>query len=159
MTKERKLTVKQAKKWLNYKESNGTHKEIIDVYNSQEFLPRGYKVKYTDKWCATFVSAVFIKCEIDMPRECSCYQMIQKLKKKGLWVEADDFKPQAGDLIFYDWQDDGKGNNLGYPDHIGIVEKVSRKKITVIEGNYDNAVKRREIKINSTGIRGFGIQK
>ena len=159
MTKQRKSVVKQAKKWINCKESNGTHKQIIDIYNSQKPLPRGYKVKYTDKWCATFVSAVFIKCEVDMPRECSCYYMIERLKARGLWVEEDNFKPQAGDLIFYDWQDNGKGNNLGYPDHIGIVEKVSRKKITVIEGNYDNSVKRRTIDINGKYIRGFGIQK
>ena len=116
-------------------------------------------MKYTDKWCATFVSAVFIKCEVDMPRECSCYYMIERLKARGLWVEEDNFKPQAGDLIFYDWQDNGKGNNLGYPDHVGIVEKVVGKTITVIEGNYDDSVKRRKIKINSQYIRGFGVQK
>jgi hypothetical protein len=83
--------------------------------------------------------------------------MVEKLKSVGLWKEADDYKPKTNDLVFYDWQDTGKGNNLGYPDHVGIVEKVVGDTITVIEGNYDNAVKRRKIKINGKFIRGYGI--
>ncbi len=61
MAKYASKVVEQAKAWLGYKESNGTHKTIIDVYNSHKPLARGYKVKYTDAWCATFVSAVAVK--------------------------------------------------------------------------------------------------
>ena len=152
----RKMIVNQAKKWLGYKESNGTHREIIDIYNAHKPLPRGYKVKYTDSWCATFVSAVFIKCGVDMPLECGCEQMIEKLKKVDAWVEKDKHKPKPADLIFYDWQDDGVGNNKGWSDHVGIVEKVIGNTIYVIEGNYDDSVKRRKIKRNGRYIRGFG---
>ena len=35
----------QARAWIGCKESNGTHKQIIDVYNSHTPLARGYKVK------------------------------------------------------------------------------------------------------------------
>ena len=53
--------IEQAKAWLGKKESDGTHKAIIDEYNGHKPLAQGYKVKYTDSWCATFVSAVAIK--------------------------------------------------------------------------------------------------
>lgn len=43
--------------WLGWSEKNGKHKAIIDLYNTQRPLPRGYPVKYTDEWCATTVTA------------------------------------------------------------------------------------------------------
>jgi hypothetical protein len=54
---EGKKLVEQAKAWLGKKESDGSFREIIDLYNSHTPLARGYKVKYTDSWCAAFVSA------------------------------------------------------------------------------------------------------
>ena len=41
------------------------------------------------------------------------------------------------------------------PDHIGTVEKVEGSLITVIEGNYSNAVKRRVLEVNGRYIRGY----
>ena len=58
---------------------------IIDTYNSHKPLARGYAMKYTDAWCATFVSAVSIKCGLTdiLPTECSCGEMIALFKKLG----------------------------------------------------------------------------
>ena len=153
--------VAQAKAWLGKNEADGSHKEIIDVYNSQRPLPRGYKVKYTDAWCATFVSAVAVKLGYTdiIPTECSCPKMIQLLKNIGAWVENDAYVPKGGDLLFYDFDDNGAGDNTGGTDHIGIVEKVDGSTITVIEGNYSNSVKRRSIKVNGRYIRGYGVPK
>ena len=153
--------VAQAKAWLGKNEADGSHKEIIDVYNSQRPLPRGYKVKYTDAWCATFVSAVAVKLGYTdiIPTECSCPKMIQLLKNIGAWVEDDAYVPKGGDLLFYDFDDNGAGDNTGGSDHIGIVEKVDGSTITVIEGNYSNSVKRRSIKVNGRYIRGYGVPK
>lgn len=153
--------IKQARVWLGFKESDGTHKAIIDVYNKHKPLARGYKVKYTDSWCATFVSAVAIKLGYTdiIPTECSCPQMVNKFKELGCWVENENRKPNVGDIIFYDWEDNGKGDNLGNPNHVGIVEKVSGVIITVIEGNYDNSVKRRTMAVNGKYIRGYGVPK
>ena len=69
----RKIVVDKANSYLGCKESNGSHKKIIDLYNSHKPLARGYAVKYTDEWCATFVSAVSIACGMTdiMPTECS----------------------------------------------------------------------------------------
>ena len=126
--------VKQAQSLIGRKESNGTHKLIIDTYNSHKPLARGYKVKYTDEWCATFVSAVAIEVGYTdiIPTECGCGQMIALFKELGCWIENDAYVPDPGDVIFYDWEDDGKGDNTGWPNHVGIVEKVSDGVITVI---------------------------
>ena len=161
MAKYASAVVEQAKAWVGSKESNGTHKPIIDIYNGHKPLARGYAVKYTDEWCATFVSAVAIKLGYTsiIPTECSCSKMIELLKKKDAWVESDSVTPKAGWLILYDWEDDGVGENTGAPNHIGIVEKVSGNTITVIEGNYNASVKRRTIAVNGKYIRGYGVPK
>lgn len=161
MAKLAKSIIEQAKSWFGCKESDGTHKKIIDVYNNHKPLARGYKVKYTDAWCATFVSACAIKCGYTdiIPTECGCSPMIQLFKNIGSWVENDAYVPKSGDIIFYDWQDSGIGDNTGVPDHVGIVEKVSGSTITVIEGNKNNAVERRNIQVNGKFIRGYGVPK
>ena len=77
----------------------------------------------------------------------------------GIWVESDSYVPSPGDYIFYDWDDNGIGDNRGDSDHVGIVEKVSDGLIYVIEGNYSNAVKRRTLAVNGRYIRGYGVPK
>lgn len=161
MGKTRSAVVAQAQAWIECNESDGSHKKIIDVYNGHKPLARGYAVKYSDAWCATFVSAVAIKCGYTsiIPTECGCQNQIQLFKNLGEWVENDAYVPKAGDVIFYDWDDSGVGDNTGYSDHVGIVEKVSGSTITLIEGNYSNAVKRRTIQVNARYIRGYGVPK
>ena len=101
----RSKVVEIARGWLGCKESDGSHKKIIDTYNACKPLPRSYAVKYTDAWCATFASAVGIKAGFTdiIPRECSCNQFIQLAKNMGIWVENDAYTPSAGDMILYDW--------------------------------------------------------
>ena len=41
----RQKIVDTAVAWLGRKESDGSHKQIIDVYNAHKPLARGYKVK------------------------------------------------------------------------------------------------------------------
>ena len=94
-----------------------------------------------------------------MPTECGCPKMIDLYKKLGTWIERDDYVPSPGDVIFYDWDDSGKGENTGEPEHVGIVEKVNGSLITIIEGNYKNAVGRRVLAVNGRYIRGFGVPK
>lgn len=158
---KRDVIVNKAISWLGKKESDSSFHSIIDIYNSNRPLPRGYKMKYSDAWCATFVSAVAIDCgytEI-IPQECSCYYMINKFKQLNEWVEDDSYVPSPGDIIFYDWDDNGIGDNISRPDHVGIVEKVENNIITVIEGNCSNMVKRRILKVNGRYIRGYGVPK
>ena len=159
MSCTRKQIVAQAQSWLGLNEKDGSFKIILDTYNSHKPLARGYKIQYTDAWCACFVSACAVMCNATdiIPTEVSCNQMIELLKKKGIWVENDAHVPLPGDLMFYDWQDDGKGDNVGKSDHVGIVETVSKDgKIVVIEGNYSDSVKRRNMEVDKITIRGYG---
>lgn len=156
----RSKVVEIAKGWLGCKESDGSHKKIIDTYNACKPLPRSYAVKYTDAWCATFASAVGIKAELTdiIPRECSCNQFIQLAKNMGIWVENDTYTPSAGDMILYDWDDNGVGDNTGSADHIGIVVSVSGGVIKVIEGNKSNAVGYRELAVNGKELNDAGYR-
>lgn len=158
---DRQKLVNTAVSYLGCKESNGTHKKIIDLYNGFKPLARGYKMTYADPWCATFVSAMAILCKLTeiIPTECSCKMMIALFKKLGAWQESDSYVPKKADIIFYDWDDSGKGENTGDPEHVGIVEKVSGSDILVIEGNMNNAVGRRTLKVNGRYIRGYGVPK
>ena len=117
----------QARAWIGKKESNGTHNEIVDIYNAHKPLARGYKAKYTDSWCAVFVSALAIKCGCTdiIPTECSCGNMIKLFQNIGCWQEDGNATPNQGDIIFYDWD-----KKDGWPEHVGIVESVSRNQIT-----------------------------
>lgn len=153
--------VEQAKSWLGKNEKDGSFKEVLDVYNRYKPLPRGYAMKITDEWCAAFVSAVAIKLGYTsiIPPECSCPKMIDLCKKLGTWVENENRTPKAGDIIFYDWEDNGVGDNKGAANHVGIVEKVANGVVTVIEGNKNSAVERREIKVNGKYIRGYAVPK
>ena len=161
MSCTRAKIVAQARSWIGLKESDGSHKTIIDVYNSNKPLARGYKLKYTDAWCAGFASACAIACGATdiIPTEVSCQKQIELFKEKGIWVEDDSYMPLPGNYIFYDWQDNGAGDNQGASDHVGIVEKVVDGVITVIEGNYSNQVKCRTLKVNGKYIRGYGVPK
>ena len=161
MAKYASKVVDQARAWLGLKESDGSYQVILDTYNSQEKLPRGYRMTTKDPWCATFVSALAVKLGYTdiIPTECSCTKMIEKLKAIGAWVEADNYVPSPGDILFYDWDDTGKGENTGGPEHVGIVEMVVNGEMIIIEGNYSNSVKRRTLALNGRYIRGFGVPK
>lgn len=163
----RTKVVNVAKSWLGCKESDGSHKKIIDVYNGYKHSSAtvNYKVKYTDAWCDTFVSACFIKAGYASisGTECGCQRHIDNvLKKKGAWEESDDYIPQAGDIIFYhrnaekcDSTKDCQHNS----HHVGLVAEVNGQNIKVIEGNYSDSVKYRTIKVGDAKIRGYGVPK
>lgn len=159
--RSRTAVVEKAKAWLGYNEYDGSHEVIVDTYNSFLPHPRGYRVTYYDAWCATFVSAVAISLGYTdiIPIECGCPNMIALAQNMGIWVEDDAYVPDPGDIIMYDWQDSGSGDNQGVADHVGIVEVVHDRSITVIEGNYQNSVKRRYISVDGRNIRGYIVPK
>lgn len=155
----RQIVVNTAKKYLGCKESVGSHKKIVDKYNSHKPLARGYKVKYTDAWCATFGSFIGIILGYTdiIPTECSCNKQIELWKKIGRWQEKDDYVPSPGDYIYYDWDDNGIGDCKGSSEHVGIVISVCGNNIEVIEGNKSDSVSIRKIKVNGKFIRGYGL--
>lgn len=145
-----------ARSYIGCKESDGSHRKIIDIYNSHKPIARGYAVAYTDSWCDAFVSAVAIKAEaVDLiGTECGCEEHVKIFKEKGIWIEDGTITPKPGDIILYNWDGSTQPND-GYSDHIGYVESVSGGKITTIEGNYSDAVKRRTLSVGNGNIRGY----
>ena len=142
---------------INALKGDSGHQRVLDVYNAQTPLPRGYMVKWSDAWCATAVSAVFLMNDYPDISECSCPRMIEKAKKLGIWVEDDSYIPQPGDIIMYDWQDTGKGDNIGVADHVGIVISVTKNRIVVREGNKNKSIGNRDVTVNGIYIRGYII--
>ena len=158
--RSRQKVVDLVKSWEGKKESNGTHKSIIDIYNGYKGkLPRGIKMKYDWSWCACTWSALAIKLGYTaiMPIEISCGYLIDAAKKLGVWKENDDYIAQPGDAVLYDWDDSGKGDNTGWPDHVGTIIETHKSAgyFVVMEGNYSDSVKKRTLSINGKYIRGF----
>lgn len=142
-------------KTINNLKGEEGHQKVLEVYNSQKPLPRSYKLQYKDPWCAATVSAVFLMNGYNALSEVSCTMMTKKAKDLGIWVEDDAYVPQIGDVIMYDWNDNGKGDNLGTPDHVGIVISVTKSKIMVREGNKNKTLGNRDVTVNSVTIRGY----
>lgn len=155
----RKKVIDTAYKYLGYNEKDGTDDIIIKKYNA--IRPRGgYKMSMSDSWCAAFASVVGQESGFGkiIPVECSCEKLISKFKERKCWVEDGTITPSPADYIFYNW-DDKTQPNVGWADHVGIVVKVSKGIITVIEGNMNDKVGIREIKVGNGYIRGYGKPK
>ena len=152
--------VQTAESWIGSNETDGTHQEIIDLYNSHEPLAQGYAVTYEDNWCATFGSAVAIQLELTdiIPTECGCERQIGLWQEMGRWEENDNYLPLPGDYIYYAW-DEGfdLGDCTGWADHVGIVVGTAGPFIKVIEGNKDDQVTYRIILRGDYQIRGYGL--
>lgn len=154
----RQKVIDLAFSWLGKNEKDGSYKEIIDIYNSfTGTFPRGVRMQYGWAWCACTWSALAVSLGYTevMPIEISCGELVKRAQEMGIWVEDDSYRPLPGDGILYDWDDNGVGDNQGWPDHVGVVVAVSEKDITVIEGNKSDAVGTRTISINGKFIRGF----
>ena len=162
-TELRQKVVDTASAWLGTREYSAKHQEMLDIYNAQRPLPRGWKMKVTDFWCAAFVSTVSLQCGLRdiMPTECGCPSMIRLYQEINRWVEDDAYVPSPADVVFYDWQDSPTNyattDNLGQSDHVGIVIDCDGQNMTIIEGNNANAVNKRVLAVNDRFIRGFGV--
>lgn len=158
--RSRQAYINQMRSYIGARDGNAKHKEIVDTYNSFLPHPRGHALTINDAWCAATTSAAAIALGYTdiIPIECSCTKIIQIAKQMGIWQERDDYKPTFADLCVYDWEDNGKGDCTGDPNHIGAVETVEGSEFVVIEGNKGDGVgecARRRMKINGRYIRGF----
>lgn len=159
----RQKVVSTALAWQGTREYSAKHQEMLDIYNAQRPLPRGTRMLASWPWCAAFVSTVSLQCGLRdiMPTECGCPGMVRLYQEIGRWVEDDAHVPSPGDVIFYDWQDSATNyattDNVGHPDHVGIVLDCDGQNMTIIEGNNANAVNKRVLAVNARFIRGYGV--
>lgn len=106
------------------------------------------------EWCACFVSWCANECGyIDagiIPRFSACTTGEAWFKERGQW-QSSVYEPKSGDIIFFDWQGDGK------TDHVGIVDRVENGIIYTVEGNSGDACKQRYYPVGDEDIYGFGL--
>lgn len=148
--------------WVGLSRAKGTHKPIIDLYNSHKPLARSYAVSYNDSYCDTTVSAAFIKAgAVDLigGTECGVEEHVKLFKKAGIWIEDGTITPEKGDIVVFNW-DDATQPNDGYSDHIGVVRSVGSKNFETTEGNMSGGiVGHRTVAIGWGYIRGFARPK
>lgn len=108
-----------------------SHNDVVNYYNDIKPLPVGYRLKYADDWCASFVSVVLYKCGYKKICECSVPRMIELAKKNGIYKDR-TYKPKEGDVIVFDWDSVKDG------DHVGIITSVNGGLIVTREGNVSN---------------------
>lgn len=109
------------------------------------------------EWCACFVSWVMNEAGLiengSVPKFAYCPTGVNWFKEHNRWQER-QYTPAAGDIIFFDWQNDGVS------DHVGIVEKVEKGTIYTIEGNSTNdECRQNSYQIGSIYIAGYGVLK
>ena len=106
------------------------------------------------EWCACFVSWCADQCGyIDsgvIPKFAGCVNGSQWFKDRGQWQEV-GFTPEAGQIIFFDWEGDGE------TDHVGIVERCEGGIVYTVEGNSGDACRQRSYPVGSRSIYGYGI--
>ena len=106
------------------------------------------------EWCACFVSWCADQCGyIDsglIPKFAGCIDGANWFKSNNRWNDR-NYEPKAGDIIFFDWEDDGT------TDHVGIVEKCENGTVYTVEGNSGDACRQRQYTVGNRNIYGYGI--
>ena len=106
------------------------------------------------EWCACFVSWCADQCGYIesglIPKFAGCVDGSNWFKGNGQWQDR-SYEPQAGDIIFFDWEGDGE------TDHVGLVERVENGTVYTVEGNSGDACRQNSYAIGSSVIYGYGV--
>lgn len=106
------------------------------------------------EWCVCFVSWCADQCGyIDtgvIPKFSLCSDGVAWFQGNGQFMDG-SYVPAAGDIIFFDWSNDGS------VDHTGIVESVIDGVVHTIEGNSGDACRRKSYPIGDDRIYGYGV--
>ena len=152
-----------AKTQLGYSES------VKNYVVGEDGTSRGY-TRYGDwfgcpygDWCAMFASFCIHYADVKgMPLDMSCPSWIEGLRALNLYrpARSDDpqqqYTPTAGDLVFYDWEQDG------IADHVGLVVEVTPAageeavKLITMEGNVEDRVQYMGYALDNPVVLGFG---
>ena len=113
-----------------------------------------YSYPYRVEWCVIFVSWCADQCgyldEGVLPKMEGVLPLVDWFRERDQW-QYRDYEPNPGDLIFYDWENDG------IADHVGIVERVENGLIYSVEGNVDDRCIENSHYTGTSSIYGFGL--
>lgn len=142
--------------------SGGANSDIVKVAQEQLGNVGGqpywswYGFSSRVEWCCCFVSWCANECGYIEDGIIPKYSVVDDgadwFKAKGQWLDKDE-EPQAGMIIFFDWEYDGLD---GGGDHTGIVEKVEGGRVYTIEGNSSDACQENSYPIGYYEIKGYG---
>ena len=106
------------------------------------------------EWCACFVSWCADQCGYIesgiIPKFAGCVDGANWFEGNGQWQDR-NYEPQAGNIIFFDWEGDGE------TDHVGIVEKCENGVVYTVEGNSGDACRQKQYTVGSSSIYGYGV--
>ena len=106
------------------------------------------------EWCACFVSWCADQCGYIesgiIPKFAGCVDGANWFKGNGQWQDR-NYEPQAGNIIFFDWEGDGE------TDHVGIVEKCENGVVYTVEGNSGDTCRQNQYTVGSSSIYGYGV--
>ncbi|MDD6411156.1 MAG: fibro-slime domain-containing protein [Oliverpabstia intestinalis] len=144
---------------IGYTESTSNYQVLEDGTTIKGYTRYGqwYGNPYGD-WDAMFVSFCLHYADIgEISSNDDSNNWVGVLKKNSCdrFEEADGYDPKAGDLIFFDTDEDGKA------DHVGIIAEISddstdQARIRVIEGDSEDAVRDETYYGSDESIMGYG---
>ena len=135
-------------KELGRNEAKGQDDKYILWYNAEN----GTKFATTVAWCAISVSWANRRGGINesrYPNFSSCSASLKVFEKSGLVKNPKTYKPKSGDLIYFDWDQNGT------PEHVGMVFSYDGKYVETIEGNSSDAVRHKKYLANSKYISKY----
>jgi len=88
-----------------------------------------------------------------IPKFAGCGNGVDWFKSKGQWLDG-SATPESGNIIFFDWVEDGIQD--GNSDHVGIVEKAEGGRVYTIEGNSGDAYQQNSYPIGYFESLGYG---
>ncbi|MCG5211681.1 CHAP domain-containing protein [Streptosporangium sp. KLBMP 9127] len=146
MSPEIEKFISQLESELGYAEKNSGHTKFGKWYNSVE-SDSDYS---SQPWCDMYISWAAQKLGYQ-----EWVGQFAWTVSHARWFEKQDawgHTPEPGALVFYDWSG---GDDITGIDHVGVVTKVTGKKIHTIEGNIDGGVAKRKVRDESKVV-GYG---
>ncbi|MBR2390006.1 MAG: CHAP domain-containing protein [Mogibacterium sp.] len=115
-----------------------------------------YGFKNREEWCALFISwcedqCGYLKSDV-APKFAIVSDGADWFVLRDQWRLMGD-TPEAGDLIFFDWDQDGGR------DHVGIVTAVVDDKVFTVEGNSSDLCRQKRYYLDDPAIYGYGVIK
>ena len=115
-----------------------------------------YGFKERQEWCAFFVSWCEDQCGFIKSGAAPKFAMVSDgadwFVLRDQWRLMGD-TPEAGDLIFFDWDQNGER------DHVGIVTGVVDDKVFTVEGNSSDLCRQKRYYLDDPVIYGYGVIK
>ncbi len=150
-----------ARSQLGYQESTRNYEVMEDGETIKGYTRYGdwYGMPYGD-WCAMFVSFCLNYADIPqdaVPYEANCPDWIEVLQDEEyeLYRLAGEYTPVPGDLIFFDWEEDGTADHVGIVTELVPATEEEPAKIKTIEGNMGNQVAEQEYDMGDVIILGY----